>query len=212
MYTLYYAPGAASLCVHLALIEIAAEFELVAVDLKAAAQKRPEYLALNPSGVVPTLLIDGTPACEAAALLMLLAERHPEAGLAPIAAAGAGERQQFLQWMFYLANTLQPAFRHWWYPNEIAGDDNIARVQAEAGRRIEVAFERIDAHLRANGPYMLGADYSVLDIYAVMLMRWSRNMAKPALEWPGCRELADRVRARSAWTKLYAAEGLTEWA
>lgn len=210
MYKLYYAPGAASLCVHLALIEFAAEYQLVALDLKAGEQKRPEYLALNPSGVVPTLLVDGAPATEAAALLMLLAERHPEAGLAP--APGSAGREPFLQWMFYLANTLQPAFRHWWYPHEIAGEENVGRVQAEAERRIGVAFDRIDAHLQAKGPYMLGARYSVLDMYAVMLMRWSRNMPKPALEWPACRVLADRVRARPAWQRLYAAEGLGEWA
>ncbi len=210
MYKLYYAPGAASLCVHLALIELRADFELIALDLKAGEQKRPEYLALNPAGVVPTLMIDGAPVTEAAALLMILAERHPEAGLAP-APESAG-RQGFLQWMFYLANTLQPAFRHWWYPHEIAGEQNSERVQAEAGHRIGLAFDRIDAHLQEHGPYMLGTHYTVLDIYAVMLMRWSRNMPKPALEWSACRVLADRVRARPAWKQLYAAEGLSEWA
>src|SRR6476660_6656260 len=76
MYTLYYAPGAASMAVHLALLEIAAPHELKRVDLAGGEQHTPAYLALNPNAVVPTMLVDGKPAYEGAALLLLLAERH----------------------------------------------------------------------------------------------------------------------------------------
>jgi glutathione S-transferase len=44
-----------------------------------------------------------------------------------------------------------------------------------------------------------------------MYMRWSRNMPKPATEWPALRRLADLVRARPSWARLYEIEGLTEW-
>ena len=44
-----------------------------------------------------------------------------------------------------------------------------------------------------------------------MLMRWSRKMPRPATEWPALKALADRVRARPSWKKLYELEGLTEW-
>jgi glutathione S-transferase len=56
-----------------------------------------------------------------------------------------------------------------------------------------------------------GARYGVADMLAVMLMRWSRNMPRTALEWPHCRALAERVRARPAWKRLYEVEELTEW-
>lgn len=210
MYTLYYSPGSASLCVHLTLIELGVAHELIALDLKAGAHKQAEYLAMNPNGVVPTLIVDGEPTYEAAALLLLLTERHPEARLAPL--VGAPARRTYLQWTLHLANTLQPAFRHWFYPDEIAGSDNAERVKVEAERRVEACFDRLDAHLAKHGPYMLGAEFSVLDIYAVMLMRWSRNMPKPATEWPACLALAERVKARPSWKRLYAIEGLTEWA
>jgi glutathione S-transferase len=59
---------------------------------------------------------------------------------------------------------------------------------------------------------MLGERLSVLDFYAVMLMRWSRNMPRTALAWDVCRALAERIRARPSWKQLHAAEGLTEWA
>ncbi len=84
MYQLYFSPGAASLCVHQALLELGVGHELIAVDLKAGAQKQAQYLALNPNGVVPTLIVDGRPHYEAAALLLLLAERPTEGGVAPI--------------------------------------------------------------------------------------------------------------------------------
>jgi hypothetical protein len=96
--TLYYAPGAASFLVHWLLIDLDAPHALHLVDTAARAQKSPEYLALNPNGVVPTLVVDGRPHYEAAALAMLLAERHPDAGLAP--AFDDPRRADYLQWMF----------------------------------------------------------------------------------------------------------------
>ena len=83
MYTLYYSPGTASMCVHQALIEADVPYRLVLVDLEAGQQRDPAYLKLNPNGVVPTLLVDGEPFTESAALLMTIAARHPQAGLAP---------------------------------------------------------------------------------------------------------------------------------
>jgi glutathione S-transferase len=77
--------------------------------------------------------------------------------------------------------------------------------------KIEDAWAFVDAHLQAHGPYMLGAQFSAADLLATMYMRWSRNMPKPALEWPALRRLADLVRGRPSWARLYEIEGLTEW-
>ena len=119
MYTLYYSPGTASMVVHLALLEIGAAYQLRLVDFAAGAQRDPEYLKLNAHGTVPTLLIDGKPQTESAALLMILSERHPEARLAP--AAGSAERDAWLQWIVYLSNTLAATYRFWFYPNDLRG-------------------------------------------------------------------------------------------
>jgi glutathione S-transferase len=209
MYTLYYAPGSANLLVHLALLEIGAPHELKRVDLDKGEQRSAAYLAINSNGVVPTLLIDGVPHGEAAALAMLLAERHPDAALAP--ATGSAERADYLQWMLYLANNLQPLFRQWFYPGEHLpeGADTVKQA-ARAG--IEKCWSKIDAHLAAHAPYMLGAGFSVVDLYALMLMRWSRNMPKPATEWRELATLAARLKARPSWKQVCNAEGLIEWA
>lgn len=209
-YTLHYAPGAASLVVHWVLLELELPHALALVDIKGGAQKQAEYLALNPNGVVPTLLVDGKPHCEAAALIVHLAESHPAHGLAPL--PGDPSRMDFLQWMFNLANMVQPLFRQWWYPHEPAGEALAETVLAHVRPRIEAQWDRIDAHLAANGPYLLGDRPSVADFHLVMLMRWSRNMPRPATEWPNLAALAARLKARPSFARLYEREGLTEWA
>jgi len=208
MYTLYYSPGTASLAVHLALLELGVPHELKRVDLAGGEQNTPAYLALNPNAVVPTLLVDGKPVYEGAAILMLLAERHPEARFAP--AAGTPDRGLFLQWMLHLANVVQPTFRIWFSPEKYAAE-GAAHAKDLARRQIETAWQHFDAFVATRGPYALGADFGVLDIYATLLMRWSRNMPKPATTWPALGALASRVKARPAWKKLYEIEGLTEW-
>ena len=210
MYELYYAPGAASLVVHWLLIDLDVPHQIHLLDLQAGAHKTPEYLALNPSGVVPTLIVDGTPVTECAALTLLLAERHPKANLAP--AVGTPERATYLQWTLHLANTLQPAFRTWFYPAEAAGEAHAQAAQELARPRIEAVYARLDAHLARGGPYVCGAQLTVLDFYATMLMRWSRNMPKPATAWPALAAFAARMKARPSFQTLYAREGLTEWA
>jgi glutathione S-transferase len=210
MYTLYYSPGAASLAVHWMLVELGAPHELKKLDLEAGDQRKPEYLKLNPNGFVPTLIVDGTPLYESAALLMLLAERHPQAGFAP--PVGDPRRGEYLSWMFHLSNTLQAAFRDWVYEERQADAGVADAVKAGARTRIEAAWDRIVAQLRSGGPCLLGDRVWAVDFLVTMLMRWSRNMPKPATEWPAIAGYVARMKARPSFKTLYAREGLTEWA
>ena len=209
MYTLYYSPGSASMVVHLALLEIGAPYRLELVDFDKDAQHSAEYLKLNPQGVVPTLVIDGRPLTESAALLMILAERHPEAGLAP--APGTAGRDEWIQWVVYLSNALAATYRLWFYAPDLGLKEHTPETRAAIQRKIEAVWSRLDAHLAANGPYLLGREFSGADLLLTMLMRWSRNMPRPVTEWPALKKLADLVRARASWKKLYEIEGLSEW-
>jgi glutathione S-transferase len=209
MYTLYYSPGTASMVVHLALLEIGAPYRLELVDFASGAQRDPQYLRLNPHGNVPTLLIDGKPMTESAALLMILADRHPQARLAP--APGTAERDEWYQWVVYLSNTLAATYRFWFYPADLGMEEHTPAVRAALQRKIEGVWNRLDPHLSAAGPYLLGSEFSGADLLLTMLMRWSRNMPRPATEWPALKRVADLVRARASWRKLYELEGLTEW-
>lgn len=209
-YVLYYSPGAASLCVHWMLLEIGAPFELRKLDFEKGEQRAPDYLKLNPNGVVPTLVVDGAPHAETAALLMLLAERHPEKGFAP--AIGDPLRGEYLQWMLYLANTLMPAFRAWFYPHEPAGEANAAQVKDSARVRIDAVFDRAEAKLADDRAFLLGDRIFAADFLLTMLIRWSRNMPRKAEI--GRARLADyaaRMRQRPALIAAHEREALTDW-
>ena len=207
-YTLYYSPGSASLVVHWLLLELNAPHTLKLLNLAEAEHKQPNYLALNPAGVVPTLLVDGVPICESAAIIMVLADAHPDAGLAP--ALGTVARGHYYQWICLCVNVLMPAFRSWFYPSESIGDE--AAVKANAQARIEAFWQRADTHLAANGPFLLGAERSAADFMLTMLMRWSRNMPKTADSWAALGQLAANMKALPSFNALYRIEELTEWA
>src|SRR5450432_2131864 len=161
MMILYHSPSTAALVVHWLLIELDLPHEIRPLDFETREQKSPEYLKLNPAGVVPTLVIDGQPICEAAAIAMHLGDVYPERGMAP--APGTPERAQYYQWMFFLANTLQPAYRAWFYPTEPAGAPNVDATKAHARGHIEAAWERVSTFLTTNGPYLLGTRVSAAD-------------------------------------------------
>ena len=207
MYTLYYSPGSASLVVHQALMELGVRFDLKLVDLDAGQQKSPAYLAINPAGVVPTLIVDGQACGEAAALLVLLSERYPNAGLAPL--PGSPDRPGFLQWMFFLANTVQPLFRRWFYPGDAGPPEREAEIKDNTRQALEAAWDRINGRL-AGGGFMAG-DYSVLDMHTTMLCRWTRNMPKPANRWPHIAAYLEKTTARPSWIEVHRAEGLEIW-
>ncbi len=210
MYTLYWSPGAASLCVHWMLIELGEPHELRKMDLEAGDHRKPEYLKMNPNGLVPTLVVDGQALYESAALLMLLAERHPQAGLAP--PLGSPQRSAYTVWMFHLSNTIQSAFRDWFYPHHQVGESSTDAVKSTARGRIESGWNRVEAQIAGGGPYLVGDRVSAADFLAAMLMRWSRNMPKPATEWPAIADYVARMKSRPSFKALYEREGLTEWA
>jgi glutathione S-transferase len=208
-YTLYCSPGAASMAVHWMLIEARIPFEARLVDIDTGAQHNAEYLRLNPAGRVPTLIVDGVPRHECTALLMLLAERHPVAGLAPL--PGTPDRAEWLEWMVFLANTVLPAMRDWFYADSDGDPAGAEAVQALATRRIEAAWDRLGALLADGRAYLVGGKLSTVDFLAVMLMRWTRNMPHKATSRPNLMPYISRLRALPSFIELNAREGITDW-
>ena len=208
-YTLYYSPGAASMAVHWMLIELGIAFEAKLVSIDAGEQRAPEYLRVNPAGRVPTLMVDGAPRTESACLLMLLAERHPEKGFAPL--PGSADRAEWLEMMTYLTNTPLPAMRDWFYADKDGDPAGADAVKALARRRIESVWDRLGAQLADGRIYLLGDRLNTADFLAVMLMRWSRNMPRPATTWNNLSPYIHRMRAMPSFIEVNDREGLTDW-
>ena len=212
MLQLHYSPSDASLAPHMLLEEIGAPFALKLVDRSVNAQKSPAYLKLNPNGLIPVLEDGDLVLYETAAILLHLADTHPEAQLAP--AFGSAERAHFYKWMLWLANTFHATLIPFFYPERWADDASaIAQVKAHAEARVGQLLDQLDAELaRHAGPWLLGAGFSAVDPYALMLGSWTRHFARPARSLPEFGPYLRRVQSRPAVQRALRAEGLVpDW-
>jgi glutathione S-transferase len=107
MLTFYFAPGSSSMAPHIGLHEVGVAFEPKLMSFKNGDLRRSEYLAINPEGKVPTLVIDGRPLTEVGAILYYLARRFPDADLLPRDDPEAAA--QAISWMSFIASSLHPA-------------------------------------------------------------------------------------------------------
>lgn len=207
MIQLHYHPGNASLIPHLLLEELGAPFELVLVDRAKQAHKSPEYLKLNPNGLIPVLVDRDFVLYETAAICLHLLDTHAQAGLAP--SLGTTARAHFYKWLMWLTNTLQTTLIVYFYPERWADDAAaIAQVKAHAEAKIATLLEQLDARL-ADGPWLLGTEFSAVDLYALVLCRWTRGFAsRPARDYPRLGPYLQRLLERPAVQRVFAREGL----
>ena len=218
MLQLHYFPSNASITPHILLEEMGLPYELKLVDRANNAQKSPEYLKLNPNGLIPVLVDDDLVLYETAAICLHLTDTHPEMGLAP--AVGTHERAQFYKWLMWLTNTLQPSLIMYFYTDRYTTSTDpavIAQIKAKTQERIGGMLKQLDDHLAANGgPWMMGEKFSVLDIYAFMLGRWTRvfegapPVTQAARTWPHLGPFMHQMLARPAVQRVVAKEGLKD--
>ena len=216
MIELHYFPGNASLAPHILLRELGLPFELCLVDRTLNAHKQADYLALNPNGQIPVLRDGELVLYESAAICLHLADRQPANALLP--PLGSAERAQAYKWLMWMSNSLQAMLMHYFYPERLVDDGNsagAAQVKAHAQAKVGSLFDQIEAQLVAHGqPWLLGAEFGVVDIYGFMLCRWSRGFdgpaSAPARARPAIAAWLQRLQARPAVQQTMAAEGLAE--
>jgi len=210
MIQLYYYPSNASMTPHLLLEELAVPFTLVRVQREADAHKSPEYLKLNPNGLIPVLVDGDLVLYETAAIVLHLVDTHPQAALAP--PLGTAERAQFYKWLVWCAATLQAQMPIYFYSDRyVAAGNTEGAAQVKAGAEVRIAglIDQLETHLSIHGgPWMLGERYSALDPYAFMLCRWTRGMARPARTLPHLGAYLQRMLARPAVQRMLDKEGL----
>jgi glutathione S-transferase len=105
MIQLHYYPSTAAMMPHILLEEIGVPYQRVLVDRMKDAHKAPDYLQLNPNGLIPVLIDGDLVLYETAAICLHLSDTHPQAGLAP--PLGSPERAHGYKWLMWLTNTRQ---------------------------------------------------------------------------------------------------------
>ena len=143
MLTLYFAPGSSSMAPHIMLHELGVPFEPRHLSFARGDHKDPAYLAINPEGKVPTLLIEGKPLTEVAGILFYLARTFPQAGLLPTNDPEAEAR--IVSWMSFIAATIQPARRQGLGPQQAAL--RLAEIRLAGADWAAGAFSIADIHL-----------------------------------------------------------------
>ncbi|MGH8764353.1 MAG: glutathione S-transferase family protein, partial [Burkholderiales bacterium] len=168
---LYFAPGACSFVPHVSLEAIKAatgqDFEPKLVKLHKGEHRTPEYLAMNPNGQVPVLVVDGKPLSQIVAIVDFLDRSFPKAGLLP---AEPGARAQALSQLAWLNNTVHPTFTRVFRTEEFAeGDAAKAEVKGKAQVKFRQQLERIQQWTANASPYWFGAGIAPHDAYAFTL-------------------------------------------
>ena len=188
MLTLYFTPSASSMAAHIALYEVGATFDAKPVSLAKKEQREPAYLAINPHGKVPTLVIDGRPLTEVAGILFYLAKTFPQATLLPDDAEG---QAQVVSWMSFIASSLHPA----------------------RGKGLEYAVElyRIVDRQIAGRDWVVGDRCSIADIHLFRLYwRLVGSMPVPRDELPALEAHYARMMARPSVIKTIEVEAAAE--
>jgi glutathione S-transferase len=197
---LYYAPGACSLAVHIALREAGTPFELEKVDLRARrTESGRDYLEINPKGPVPALeLDDGEILTEAAVCLQYVADLAPAARLAPL--AGTMARYRLMEWLNYVSSelhkTFSPLFR-----------GATAERREEVVRLLSPRFDFVSRRL-GERDFLLGTGFTVADAYLYVVLGWTRFLHVDIAPWPALGDFLARAGRRGPVQDARKAEGL----
>jgi len=180
--------------VDVALVLCGASFERIRVDTRAGENRQAAFLALNPEGKIPALVLpNGQNMSETSAMLVLLDETFPAAGLLP--PVGSAARADALRWLMLMATTGYSAALRSYRPERFGGEANeaaraavVAAADAESTRMFAILAAA------AKGPWLCGAAPTIVDVYAAMLADWHA----PALALPAIKAIYDGVLAHPA--------------
>ncbi|MEW6641049.1 MAG: glutathione S-transferase family protein [Pseudomonadota bacterium] len=188
---LYYSPKSRSFTALWLLEETGQPYERVLTDITTGAQKTPAYLAINPMGKVPGLQDGDVGIGEAAAICAYVAERYPEAKLAP--PLGDPRRARYHYWLFFGPSCIEPAiiqvFTKIQVPASTAGWGDATQV-----------FDVLDQALQT-GPWLLGEDFSAADVVIGSGLDFAVRRFKMVPTRPSFERYLDRCAARPAFQR-----------
>jgi len=187
---LYFAPGACSFVPHVGLEATKAPFEPKLVKLHKGEHRTQEYLAMNPNGQVPVLLVEGKPLTQIVAICDYLDRAFPAAGLLP---QGAWDRSQALSQIAWMNSTPHTTATRFFFPERYAESEGArAEVRRRASEEFRGYLERIEKMAPPSG-YWLGERISFHDAYAFTLLRWGGFAGIDPRTMPAYYAYAERV-------------------
>jgi len=194
-YTLFTARRSGAVTPECLLAEAGAEVTLVEVDLKTDRQLSPEHRKVNPLGRVPALVLpDGSIMTESAAIVLAIAELHPQANFLP--PAGSSERLQLYRWMMFASNNVYEAIGREDYPARYSTvAEHAPNIRERAREDLRRFWSMLEAGLKPR-PFCIGGRFSALDVYLANLSQWTVPREWLLAECPGIAGLPDIVRTR----------------
>lgn len=206
-YTVYGAAGSGSVPVEAALTLIGAPFRVIEAVTWASDAERDKVAAVNPMRQIPVLVTPGGEILtESAAILVWLAEQHPEAALGP--APGDPLRGQFLRWMSFVSASIYSMFWVRDVPDRLVGDDPAAQatLKRRTADRIADCWARMEGQIEP-GRFLLGDTLTVLDLYVATTSRWTPRRDRFHEIAPRMGEVVRRVDAlpelQAFWTERF---------
>jgi glutathione S-transferase len=177
------------------------ELDEVTLDLSKGEHKRPEYLALNPNGAVPTLVDGDFVLTESRAIMQYLASKRPEHGLVPRDERGSFE---VMRWQFWDASHFSPAVGTVFFEKILKrifglGDPDPARV-AEGLANHRRFMGVLNGHL-ANRNYVVGEALTLADLTLATSLMYEKPLELPIAEFPNVEAWFSRTTALEAWKK-----------
>jgi len=172
-YILYSYPDCASHVVRMALEELGTSYRDEVVDMREGIHRSEEFLRLNPRGMVPVLadVATGATLSETGAILSFLAEQSGRLAPPP---TDPKARATFLQWLYFLSNTLHADAQVQYYTERYVGDDLAEAARPAIHERMRAHYAMIEAAIaKHGGPWLLGKDLSMCDFYLGGCVRWS---------------------------------------
>lgn len=199
--TLYYAAGTCAQAVLIALYEADAQFTLKTLSFADNEQRSPEYLSINPKGRVPALATEHGVLTETPALLLYVAQTHPQARLAPLHDPFALAQMQ--EFNAYLASTAHIAHAHRPRASRWADDEAAqAAMRAKVPQNMRECFAVIEQHYLGDKTWVMGEQFTVADGYLYTVAGWLKGDGVDIAEFPRVAAHFERVKARASVQRL----------
>lgn len=199
MITLYHSPRSRSVRPRWLLEEAGAEYDLVMVDL--AGQRSEAHRRVHPHGQVPALVDGDLALIESAAICLHLADRFPDARLAP--PIGTPQRGRYYQWVVYAIGTLEPPVLQVFLHSVQLPEAERSAAQASAGRSGFAAVARVITDALGSGPYLLGDQFTAADVMIGSTLAWASFMGLLD-EQPALSAYVERLMQRPAYQRAQA--------